>query len=334
MRHKGEPDIIASLASMYKDMVPSGFTGIGDDCAVLPFSGEESLVITTDMLTEDSHFLRNKISPFQLGYKSLAVNLSDVCSMGASPVCTFLSVALDRDAANGWIDDFNEGYYKLSSRYNVPLLGGDTTCSPRGITINVTAIGKVNNKHLKLRSSALPGDKIVVCDTLGDSAAGLKIIRSGKENLSAPYRILTDKHLMPAPCIEKGIWLGTRTEVHAMMDISDGIAKDLRQILACSNTGARIYTHHLPLSPELQQVCQIENWNPTELALCGGEDYSLLFTVAEAKYETLQKTYYQKFQEPLSVIGEITVPGKGIEWYDEQGKQNRDYMGFTHFSSL
>ena len=254
---------IDHIKELFAALPDNGFEGIGDDCAVLPVGEGESLVFTTDMLAEGVHFLRPATSPRELGRKSLAVNLSDVASMGARPVGTLLSLSLPADTAGTWAEEFMLGYRELSEAFGVTLAGGDTTRSAAGITINVTAIGRIADAHIKRRSGARPGDAILVAGELGLSGAGLRDILAGRYDTPAAAA-----HRNPQPQVAEGIWLGARPEIHAMMDLSDGLASDIRHIMERSGVGAAIDIGRIPLA----QGADVET------AACGGEDYKLLLT--------------------------------------------------------
>ena len=232
---------IDRIKDLFATLPDNGFEGIGDDCAVLPVGGGESLVFTTDMLAEGVHFLRAATSSRELGRKSLAVNLSDVASMGARPVATLLSLSLPDDATGAWAEEFMQGYRELSQEFGVTLAGGDTTRSAAGITINVTAIGRAADTHIKRRSGARPGDVIFTAGALGASGAGLRDILAGRYDTPAAA-----VHRNPRPQVAEGVWLGQRHEVHAMMDISDGLASDIRHIMERSGVGAAIDTERIP----------------------------------------------------------------------------------------
>lgn len=258
---------IDHIKELFAALPNNGFEGIGDDCAVLPVGEGESLVFTTDMLAEGVHFLRSATSSRELGRKSLAVNLSDVASMGARPVATLLSLSLPADTAGTWAEEFMLGYRELSEAFGVTLAGGDTTRSAAGITINVTAIGRIADAHIKRRSGARPGDAILVAGELGLSGAGLHDILAGRYDTPAAAA-----HRNPQPQVAEGIWLGARPEVHAMMDLSDGLASDIRHIMERSGVGAAIDIGRIPLA----QGADVET------AACGGEDYKLLLTADAA----------------------------------------------------
>ena len=318
MQQLGEFGLIDRIRKMTSVPDPS-WVGIGDDCAVIPLSPEtggapaSDLLVSTDMLVEGTHFLMEDISPRQLGWKSAAVNISDIAAMGGKPIATFLSLALPKTLPEQWMQEFMEGYNGISEKYGAALLGGDTTCSPDRICINVTVLGTCSRGKAKLRSAARPGDLVCVTGTLGDSAAGLRLILGGQKG-AAPR--LMDRHYTPTPRVEEGLALSCLPGVHAMMDISDGVGSDLRHILDESGVGARIDTGKLPISKELQALCSEKGWDPKELALSGGEDYELLFTMDPQETPDI----------PYTVIGEITA-NPTVTW--EGG--SRDYMGYKHF---
>lgn len=296
---------------------PEGVTGIGDDCAVIPQRDGRDTLVSTDMLIEGTHFLRDDIPPYRLGWKSAAVNVSDIAAMGGTPTATFLSVALPPGLEAGWTDEFLRGFADLSKRFGVALLGGDTTASPDRICINVAVLGECPAGTAHLRSAARPGDLVCVTGTLGDSAAGLKAILGGVER-DADIQALIERHYLPLPRVTEGLRLAAAPGVHAMMDISDGIGSDLRHILEASGVGAEVFVEAIPLSAALERACARLGWDAAELAVCGGEDYELLFTADPEAEKTLDV--------PHTVIGRI-LSGKGIRW----SSNGRSFSGFDHF---
>lgn len=304
---------IERLAARFAALPANGFEGIGDDCAVLPVGDGETLLFTTDLLTEGVHFLRAATSARELGRKSLAVNLSDVAAMGGRPVATLLSLSLPADATDAWAEEFMEGYRALSERFEVALVGGDTTRSTGGIVINVTAIGRAEASHIKRRSDARAGDTIYVTGELGASGAGLNDILAGRSDTP-----LASIHRNPQPQVAEGLWLGVRPEVHAMMDLSDGLASDIRHILERSHCGAQINTERIPVAAGAN----------TQLAACGGEDYKLLFTAAAAN--KLEQDFLKRFGVPLHPVGRITE-GTELVWQTDGRPVGLDWHGFTHY---
>ena len=337
-----EFDLIRQLSSRFS--VPDGVIGIGDDCAVMPgrptvmpdrstvmpdlIGHPTDTLVTTDLLAEGIHFLLDGISPFDLGYKSAAVNISDIAAMGGLPKYAFLSLALpvmpDRSSVmpdlighpTDWLAAFSDGFASCCHRYGVTLLGGDTSASAGGIFINVTLMGECPHGTALLRSGARPGDLICVTGTLGDSAAGLRLIQEMADQVGHDENVLLHRHCHPEPRVAEGIALRNCPGVHSMMDISDGIAADLPHILEASGVGATVDVATLPLSEELRRLCASRSWDPIDLALCGGEDYELLFTIAPGTQPPV----------PCTVIGSIES-APGLRWLG--GRDN--YQGFRHF---
>lgn len=297
---------------MFGALPHSGFEPIGDDCTVYPM-GDEALVMTTDMLVEDVHFLRGVSSAEEVGEKSLMVNISDVAAMGAKPVATLLSIALPESAQGEWAEKFMRGYYEASKREGVALVGGDTTASKDKIAINVVAIGRAPMANIKRRSAAKIGDIVAVTGKLGTSSKGLVDIMFGDLNTTAARA-----HRLGQARVAEGIWLGTRSEVHAMMDISDGIASDIKHIMEQSKVGAEIELKNIPTDYDIRY------------ATTGGEDYELLMTVDGASFDTLTKELYKATGTTLTAIGIIT-DSNNIEWLEEGKPTELELKGFTHF---
>ncbi len=311
---KGEFELISSIREMFP--APLGVLGIGDDCALLPQTEGFETLVSTDMLMEGVHFLRERITPFQLGWKSAAVNFSDIAAMGGEPVGSFLALSLPADLPEGWVEGFMDGYRSISEEYGFPLLGGDTTSSKGPVCICVTVLGRACEGRSLKRSGARPGDLICVTGTLGDSAAGLKALLGGPDG--QVYSTLIQKHVCPRPRIAEGLALAAAEGVHAAMDISDGVGSDLRHILEESGVGAEVDTRRVPVSPELELFCGAGGHDLLECALSGGEDYELLFTVAPEAEKSLPVAH--------TVIGRITAE-PGLKWSGTR----RTFTGYRHF---
>ena len=310
----GEFELIAAIRRSCNKLPANGFEGIGDDCAVLPLGGGEALVFTCDALCEGVHFLRHATTPEQLGAKSLAVNLSDVAAMGVQPVATLLALSLPADLEPDWAERFIAGYTALAERYGVALIGGDTTRSQQGVVISVTAIGRGPEAALKRRRNARAGDTIFVSAPLGASGAGLRDILG--RAFDTPLAAI---HCAPTPEIEAGRWLGARPEVHAMMDLSDGLASDLRHILTESGVGAAIELEQIPVAAGAT----------LDDALSGGEDYKLLFTAEAAT--TLAADFEAAFGRPLYPVGRIVGGTATIQWFRHGRPVEGTWQGFRHF---
>ena len=318
MADRGEFGFIEYIKEQFK--VPDGVTGIGDDCAVIPY-GEEELLFSTDLLMEGVHFLRSESSPEDVGWKAAAVNFSDIAAMGGIPVATFLSIALPEDAQGEWAERFIEGYTQISREYSVPLLGGDTTSSLRDIAVNVGVLGRCPSGKRLMRSEAKVGQTIYVTGPLGDSSGGLQAILKGLERTEEVTRLI-ERHKRPVPRIDAGRILLESGKVGAMMDISDGIASDLKHIIKASGVGAIIDLDTLPFSPELVSVCNEQEWDIHELATSGGEDFELLFTGPKGLEKELCL--------PLYPIGQI-VPGSDLTWRLDHKPLSRNFKGYKHF---
>ncbi len=325
----GEFGFIERFSKEFRSLEGDGVIGIGDDCAVIPKSETESLVVTTDLLIENVHFLKEAISPFELGYKSLAVNLSDIAAMGAGPVGSFLSLGVPKDTDLGWLDAFFDGYRDLSGREGCPLLGGDTTGSEK-IVVNIAVIGSSEKERIKFRSTAEVHDHVCLVDTVGDSAGGLQVLL-GNIVQGETEQYLVNRHHMPRPMVAEGKWLSRQEGVHAMIDISDGVASDLGHILEESGKGASVDLEAIPLSKQLREASSRHGWDTLELALAGGEDYSLLFTVDEKMMDEVGAGFEKEFKRPLVSIGRITIGNPAITW--TRGGKNvlLKGKGFQHF---
>ena len=318
MKSRGEFGFIDYIKTNFP--APEDAIGIGDDCAVMP-SGDGELLFSTDLLMEGVHFLRGESSAEDIGWKAAAVNLSDIAAMGGTPVATFLSIALPRDAQGDWAERFIEGYAQISRLYDVPLLGGDTTSSLRDIAVNVGILGRCPSGKRAMRSGAKPGETIYVTGHLGDSAGGLQAILKGIDR-NDMVQTLIARHKRPVPRVNEGRALMDSGKVGAMMDISDGIASDLRHIMKASGVGAVVRLDRLPCSRQLLDVCKEHGWDIYELATSGGEDFELLLTGPEGLENELDI--------PLYPIGHITS-GNELKWTIDNEEADQEFIGYKHF---
>lgn len=332
LKELGEFGLIERFTPKFKSLIGPAQIGIGDDCAVIPANGEEDWLVTTDLLTEGVHFLRNAITPWQLGYKSLAVSLSDIAAMGGIPTGSFLSIAIPQDISVEYMDYFMDGYRELSKKYRVPLLGGDTTKSEKHLTINVCVHGKCAKGKARMRGMAQLGDLICVTGSLGDSAAGLKLLLEKKGGGASESAFLLRKHHQPEPRLAEGQFLSECSHVHAMIDLSDGIASDLIHVLKASGRQAIVETDRLPLSRELSVVATEYQWDTTSLAVAGGEDYELLFTVSADEFASLNEAFSERFGRPIHYIGCICKGAARIQWLKTGVVYPFAKKGFNHFA--
>ncbi len=306
-----------------------GAVGIGDDCAVIP-GKESALLITTDALVENIHFIKEQIDPKDLGYKTVAVNVSDIAAMGGKPEYAFLTIALPATLSSEWLKAFVEGLEEACTKWNLELLGGDTVGSKREIFLNLTLMGSAQEEQVKYRKGAEPGDLIFVTGYLGDSGAGLKALQEGVTR-SEEIAHLIDRHFRPEPSPEEGQWLSRQSGVHAMMDLSDGLDTDLKRLIKASRCGAAIETTELPLSSALIHASEKYGWNPIDLALGGGEDYVLLVTASSEESEAIRASFQARFGHPLYKVGAVTRE-RGVLRYQKKGENFCiKPEGFDHF---
>lgn len=246
--------------------MPGVVVGIGDDGAVLTPDSTMQQIQVVDTLVEGVHFPPDT-SPADIAYRAVIVNLSDIAAMGGCPRWMTLALTLS-DSSEKWVESFSSGLFEAADKYDVALVGGDTTSGPI-VTVTVTITGEVETGAALLRSGAKTGDGIFVTGTLGDAAAGLKLLQRGESD-----DFLVRRFLRPTPCISAGRALVGKA--NAAIDISDGLAGDLTKLLAASGVGGEIDIDKLPLSESLRERFAAEEQQ--HLALCGGDDYELCFT--------------------------------------------------------
>ena len=329
----GELKLIQRIADNYRSSLSSIVTGIGDDAAALRISENNILLTTCDLLLEDVHFNLNFTDSYQLGRKSLAVNLSDIAAMGGTPRFFLVSLALPPHLPIEFIDDLYRGMTDLADEFDTKLVGGDTNASPDKLMINITLLGEANPDHLLKRSGAQVGDSIFVTGTLGDAALGFFILEFDKNmNRSYSHNTLTYRHLSPYPRIKEGRSIAENRLASAMIDISDGLLIDLRRILTLSKLGATIYLPQLPLSKEFKQYQGKLKHNKIDFALKGGEDYELLFTSPQNKEKELLKLG-QTLGVPVNKIGEVTSSEELLILDQNHKSYPIDDQGYDHFLS-
>ena len=306
---------------------------IGDDAAAFTTDPAQISLITTDLLVERIHFLRNSISGFDLGYKSLAVNLSDIAAMGGTAREAFVSIAIPEDSPLDYLEAIYDGIKDLATKFNVNILGGDTTSSKVDLIINVVIHGTVAREEMLCRDAARPGDLIFSTGYLGDSKAGLHLILNNIPAESDELRNLLRAHLRPAPHLREGRFLAQQPAVKAAIDTSDGLSSDLGHIAEESGVGAIIYSDKIPVSRDLKSFCEQFNFDPVEYALSGGEDYTLICTVSPEKAAAVAGNFQKTFNRPLFKIGEITSGKKlKINYPDGSTKMFRR-TGWDHFKA-
>jgi thiamine-monophosphate kinase len=288
-------------------------------------------LITTDLLVERIHFLRNAISGFDLGYKSLAVNLSDIAAMGGTARESFVSIAIPEDCPLDYLEAVYDGMKDLATKFNVNILGGDTTSSKVDLVINVVVHGTIAREEMLCRDAARPGDIIFSTGYLGDSKAGLHLILNNSPADSDEWRNLLRAHLLPVPHLAEGRFLAQQSAVNAAIDISDGLSSDLGHIAEQSGVGAVLDSDKIPVSGDLKIFCRQFNFDPVEYALSGGEDYTLLCTISPDDAEAIAENFQKKFKRPLFRIGEITADKEMKINYPDGSSSPIAPSGWNHF---
>ena len=337
LRRLGERGLIERIRHDSERAPAVGVTvGIGDDTAVLAVTPGAALLATTDLVIEDVHFRRAWASPEDIGWKAMAVNLSDIAAMGGAPRWALIGLAVPADTDAEEIAAFYRGLRAAAAPHGVALVGGDTSRAPAGWLVNVTLLGEHTGTP-RLRSSARPGDAIAVTGGLGRSAAGLAVLERGAEEArrrglaEAVVEALTRAHLRPEARVAEGQWLGRADAVHAMMDCSDGLATDLAHICRESRVGARIQVERIPLGAGVNATARAMGGDALAWATRGGEDYELLVTCDPREVERLARELPQDTGTALSVIGEVEAGGDGVRWLGPEGNAVALGAGYEHF---
>ena len=306
---------------------------IGDDAAAFATAPDQLSLITTDLLVERVHFLRAAISGFDLGYKSLAVNLSDIAAMGGTAREAFVSIAIPDDCRLNYLEAVYSGIKDLAAEFDVNVLGGDTTRSKKDLIINIVVQGIVSKEELLCRDAARAGDVIFSTGFLGDSKAGLHLILNQIDADTAPLAALLKAHLVPRPHLSEGRFLARQSGVHAAIDTSDGLSSDLAHIAEESQVGAHLYAEKIPISPNLKDFCTRFDFDPINYALAGGEDYTLLCTIAPQNADEIANAFEKKFKRPLFAIGEITAKKQIEVVYPDGETKPLTPTGWDHFKA-
>jgi thiamine-monophosphate kinase len=345
-----ERDLIEQIRNLTCNKGEGLVQGIGDDCAVVEKDQQHVRLLTMDTLIESVHFDCSWHPPYLLGRKAISVNVSDIAAMGGRPVFALLSLGLPADFAPEWATELSRGINDACCHYGCLLIGGDTVCSPEKVTLTLTLIGEMEKDRVLYRHGACPGDTIWVSGSLGYAAAGLDCFRSGKivgENIGMnagdPTGYPTEYPSALAPCIKAHLDPEARVDlaralaqtgcVHAMMDLSDGLATDLSHLCQQSRVGAKIEAEKLPGRTGLAHAASLLKKKSIDWMIAGGEDYELLFT-ADPKDSNAILTAAAGQGIRVSPVGTViagqgvTLRRKATEGYEEQ---HISFQGFDHF---
>lgn len=322
----GEFGLIDHLTKNNDTRQAGTILSIGDDAAIIDQFGKQS-VISSDMLVEGIHFDLMYTPLKHLGYKSVAVNLSDICAMNATPTHITLNIGISNRFSVEALEEFYEGVYAACDHYNVDLIGGDTVSSQKGLIISITAIGEITPNKFVTRKGAGKGDLLCVSGDLGGAYLGLQLLEREKKIFLETPDIKPDlenrayvvgRLLKPEARVDIIDWLAEQEIVPtAMMDVSDGLSSEVLHICRQSKVGCVVYEDKIPFHDETREVAYKFDMDPTACALSGGEDYELVFTVKQEDYDKL------RVSEKISVIGYMTEEAEGAQLVTRNGNKHK-----------
>ncbi len=296
--------------------------GLGDDCAVVQGGGDRLWLLSCDASLEKVHFRRDWASAEEIGWKAAASALSDIAAMGGRPAFVLTTVAAPGDMDADFLQDVMRGMAQAAESCQAVIVGGDTTRAIEGLLLDVSVIGETVEGAYRLRKGTQPGDVLCVTGCPGLSTAGLRALLEGR---SAPE--LRQAHLHPVPRIAEGQWLASRAEVHAMLDVSDGLLQDAGHLAKAAALGLDIDPDSLPMAPVLQAYAEKWGWDPISFILSGGEAYELAFSVSAAQLDALIIDFQNTFELQVTPVGQFTKDWSGVRVAGKAPVQ----LGFDHF---
>jgi thiamine-monophosphate kinase len=337
-----EFDLIHALRRHHHVHTPSVIRGIGDDAAVIASRAGQWNVLTTDLLTEGVHFDLRTATMADIGFRAAAANLSDIAAMGATPHYLLVSLAIPRTGTSRHVHQMYRGMMAACSPHQVRLIGGDTSASNGGWFLSLTLMGIVSPHKALFRNGARTGDYLYITGTIGDSLAGLRLLNEPTARatrhrrpavLSTKYRqFLIGRHLRPTARIAEGRWLSANRFATSAIDLSDGLSGDLRHICEDSHVGVELDLGALPLSPACRAYAAARKLDPVYLALTGGEDYEILFTVSPRQRSRLDRSSIERGFS-LTCIGTIQAYRFGLQTLSPDGARHRLAMtSYEHFT--
>ncbi len=319
----GEFGLIKHLTEHVEIYNESSLKGIGDDAAVIKYNGEKHTLVSTDMLVEGVHFDLTYVPLKHLGYKAIIVNLSDICAMNGTPKQVTVSIAASNRFSVEALEELYAGMLFACKKYNVDLVGGDTTSSTSGLIISVTAVGEANKEDIVYRNGAKEKDLLCVSGDLGGAYMGLQVLEREKfvfkdnPNLQPDLvgnDYILERQLKPEARVDiVEILKGLGVKPTSMIDVSDGLASEIMHICSQSDLGCELYEDKIPLDPQTFERAREFNLDPTVCALSGGEDYELLFTVPMSDYDKIKNV------PDFTVIGHMTAKSSGINLIAKAG---------------
>jgi len=328
------------LIKLIRDLLgrPPGnvLVGIDDDAAVVELPDGRCYLLTSDMFLEGIHFKTAWATPWQIGWRAMAANLSDVAAMGGEPLFALVSVSIPPSTEVGFVGELYKGIGAISSEFGCSVVGGDTNSSGSGLVISIALFGRADRARISLRSGAEIGDLIFVTGDLGGSKAGLEVLKRGRE----PFRGMDEtligrilaKHLEPIPRIREARAISAKLRVSSAIDISDGLSSDLHHICERSGVGARLYADRIPVDEGTEEVARRLSKSPMDYVLSGGEDFELLFTVPRGEPTERISEIEGLTGTKISLIGEIVSPSDGCKLiYPDGAEVPVEPSGYRHF---
>ena len=318
----GEFGLIKHLTKNIQLNHPSTVKGVGDDAAVLNYA-DKKVLVSTDLLLEGIHFDLAYTPLKHLGYKAIQVNLSDICAMNATPTQVTVSIGMSSKYTLEAIEDLYEGFYLACEKYNVDIIGGDTSSSKQGLVISISVLGVADENDIVYRNGAQEGDLVCVSGDLGGAYIGLQLLEREKRIFLENPQIqpdlegkdyIVERQLKPDARQDiVALLRDVKVTPTAMIDVSDGLASELLHICKESNKGCQLYEEKIPIDPMTYETAREFGLDPTVCALSGGEDYELLFTVKQADYDKI------KNDVDVTIIGYITEPAAGCNLISKSG---------------
>lgn len=328
----GEFALIARLQSRLQHVEnPRIICGMGDDCAVLRPSTGMELILTTDTQEEGVHFRRDWATPEDIGWRCLAVNVSDIAAMGGSPLGAVVALSLPATLEVAFIEAFYDGMQALSMHYDCPVIGGNISQRADSLSVTITVLGEVPYGQSVYRSGAQAGDEIWVTGNLGAAKAGLEVLRQPQAVAGLQTAGVLERYRRPCPRLREALYLRQHAGLHSLLDLSDGLSSDLRHVCEASGVGARLEAACIPVAEDVRQVAAALQVDPLVYALHGGEDFELCLTAPSGRLAAIQSHFEQQFRCPLVRVGTIQA-ATGVVLVSPDGtEQPLEARGYDHF---
>lgn len=331
LQDTGEVALVSAIARIVGASDPSVIVGIGDDAAVVKRPPDGSvLIVTVDSQVEDVHFRRSYATAYDIGWKSLAINLSDVAAMGGLPRHAVVSLMVPQDLQVGWLEDLYRGMTALAAPHGVQVVGGNLSSIAGPIITDVTVLGEVEEHLLLRRDGAGEGDLLIVTGALGASATALAMLDQG---LALDDRQLSARHLRPQPRVHEGRVAALSGWATAMIDLSDGLATDLLRLCDAANLGVRVEGNALPIDTATREAAATLGADALEIAVAGGEDYELLIAAPAERADSLVRRLREETGTAATVIGELVERSEGRVLLRDGQQKPLAPRGWDHFHS-